>query len=142
MKINGQYFYLEKICKNGEIQEYLFPWMCNSRVANFTYFQSVKPMILVKYLLDNYFRPRIKNSHIYVNLAECSNSRSNVFNERLFVFFITLFLRRWMLNSSKPHCHPRLPKLNLKILLINWNILEKQLPQAASCCNHGRQIAS
>ena len=28
----------------------------DSRVANFIYLQSLKPMTLVKYLLDNYFR--------------------------------------------------------------------------------------
>ena len=47
-----------------------------------------------------------------------------------------------MLSSNKPHCHSRLPKPNLKILLMNWNILEKQLFQATSCSNHGHRIAS
>ena len=46
-----------------------------------------------------------------------------------------------MLNSNKPHCHPRIPKPNLKILLICWNFCGKQLSQATSCCNLGRQIA-
>ena len=30
-----------------------------------------------------------------------------------------------MLSSNKPHCHPRRLKPNSKIVLINWNILEK-----------------
>ena len=47
-----------------------------------------------------------------------------------------------MLNSNKPHCHPRLPKPNLNILLIQRDILGKQLFQATSCYNNGRQIAS
>ena len=42
-----------------------------------------------------------------------------------------------MLSSNKPRCHPRLPKCNLKTLLLNWNILKKQLFQAASCSDHG-----
>ena len=45
----------------------------------------------------------------------------------------------WRWNFAR-HCHPRLPKPNLKILLVNWNISEKQLSQATS--NHGCQIAS
>ena len=49
----------------------------------------------------------------------------------------TTLNRRW--NFAR-HCHPRLPKPNLKILLVNWNISEKQLSQATS--NHGCQIAS
>ena len=47
-----------------------------------------------------------------------------------------------MLSSNKPHCHPRLPKPNLKILLIYRNILGIQLSQATACYNHGPQIAS
>ena len=59
--------------------------------------------------------------------------------EILFVFFITLFLRRWEVQipgSNIPHCHPWLSKPNMKILLIYWNILGKQLSQATSCPNH------
>ena len=48
-----------------------------------------------------------------------------LFVERLSVFFITLFLRRRNAKFKKPHCHSRFPKPNLKILLINWIILEK-----------------
>ena len=33
-----------------------------------------------------------------------------------------------------PHCHPRLPRANLEIPLINWNALENQLSQRRSCC--------
>ena len=49
---------LVSISKNGEIQEYVFPWMCDSKIANFIYLQSLKPMTLVKYMLENYFRSR------------------------------------------------------------------------------------
>ena len=45
-----------------------------------------------------------------------------------------------MLSSNKPHCHARLPKPSLKILLICWNIFEKQLSQATSYSNQGHQI--
>ena len=58
----------------------------NSRVVNFIYLQSLKPIILVKYLLGNYFRSRA------VTLIQLNET---FFIERLFVFFITLFLRRW-----------------------------------------------
>ena len=40
-----------------------------------------------------------------------------LFIERVFVFFMTLFLKKMgiILSASKPHCHSRLSKLILKI---------------------------
>ena len=55
------------------------------------------------------------------------------FIERIFVFFMTLFLKKMgiILSASKPHCHPRPSKPILKILSIyRKNILGKQLSQA------------
>ena len=69
------------------------------------------------------------------------NSTVMFFN--IFLFCLKGTLRPWedtVLSSNKPHCHPRLAKPHLKILLINWNILEKQLSQASSCSNHSLQI--
>ena len=42
------------------------------------------------------------------------------FIERIFVFFMTLFLRKMViiLGATKPHCHSRLSKRILKILSI------------------------
>ena len=54
--------------------------MCDLKVANFLYLRSLKPTILIKYLFENYFRSRAANI---------------ILIERLFVYFITLFLRRW-----------------------------------------------
>ena len=46
---------------------------------------------------------------------------SNIFIELIFVFFMTLFLKRMgiILSASKPHCHFRLSKPILKILAIS-----------------------
>ena len=46
------------------------------------------------------------------------------FIERIFVFFMTLFLKKMgiILSASKPHCHPKLSKPILKILSIYKNI--------------------
>ena len=51
------------------------------------------------------------------------------FIERIFVFFMTLFLKKMReLSASKPPCHSRLRKPILKILPIHRkNILGKQL---------------
>ena len=60
-----------------------------------------------------------------------------------FCFFITLFSNKdGVLSSNKAHCHPRLPKANLKIPLIYWNILGKHFSQATSRSKKGLQIAS
>ena len=51
------------------------------------------------------------------------------YKEHIFVFFITLFLKkmRIIVSASKPHCHSRLRKPILKILSIyRTNILGKQ----------------
>ena len=48
-------------------------------------------MVLVKYLHDNYFRSQAATR---VDIAECRDRRSNVF-DRMSFFFITFFLRRW-----------------------------------------------
>ena len=76
---------LEKICENGEIREYVFTGTCDLRVANFTYSQRVKPMILVTYLLGEYFRSRAAT--YVLNLAERSGICSNVFFLNLFFFY-------------------------------------------------------
>ena len=54
------------------------------------------------------------------------------FIERIFVFFITLFLKNMrILSANQPHCHCRLSKPTFKILLIyRINVLEKQLSHA------------
>ena len=54
------------------------------------------------------------------------------FIERIFVFFITLFLKNMrILSANQPHCHCRLSKPTFKILLIyRINVLEKQLYHA------------
>ena len=46
------------------------------------------------------------------------------FIERIFVFFMTLFLKKMgtILSASKLHCHPKLSKPILKILSIYKNI--------------------
>ena len=54
------------------------------------------------------------------------------YKEHIFVFFITLFLKKMgiIVSASKPHCHSRLRKPILKILSIyRTNILGKQLSQ-------------
>ena len=70
------------------MQEYVFPWMCNPRIANFICLESLKLIILVKYLLDNFFRSRAAIC-VCVNLAECSGNRSNMFLMNV-VFFSSL----------------------------------------------------
>ena len=67
---------------------------------------------------------------MYVTLTEYSESRSN-FIERIFVFFMILFLKKIeTLSASKPQCDSRRPKPILKILPIyRKDILEKQLSQ-------------
>ena len=66
----------------------------DSRVGNFRiYLQSLKPMILVKNLLDNYFRSRAA-TYVLIQLNAATDVQM-LFIERLFVFFITLFLKRW-----------------------------------------------
>ena len=66
----------------------------DSRVGNFRiYLQSLKPMILVKNLLDNYFRSRAA-TYVLIQL-NAATAVQMFFIERLFVFFITLFLKRW-----------------------------------------------
>ena len=66
----------------------------DSRVGNFRiYLQSLKPMILVKNLLDNYFRSRAA-TYVLIQL-NAATAVQMLFIERLFVFFITLFLKRW-----------------------------------------------
>ena len=66
----------------------------DSRVGNFRiYLQSLKPMILVKNLLDNYFRSRAA-TYVLIQL-NAATAVQMLFIERLFVFFITLFLTRW-----------------------------------------------
>ena len=54
------------------------------------------------------------------------------FIEYIFVFFMTLFLKKMgiVISASNPHCHSRLSKPILKILSIyRKNILGKQLSQ-------------
>ena len=66
----------------------------DSRVGNFRiYLQSLKPMILVKNLLDNYFRSRAA-TYVLIQL-NAATAVQMLFIERLFVFFITLFIKRW-----------------------------------------------
>ena len=66
----------------------------DSRVGNFRiYLQSLKPMILVKNLLDNYFRSRAA-TYVLIQL-NAATAVQMLFTERPFVFFITLFLKRW-----------------------------------------------
>ena len=50
-------------------------------------------MILVMYLLDGYFRSRAA-SYVLIQL-NAATAVQMLFIERLFVFFITLFLRTW-----------------------------------------------
>ena len=86
----------------------------------------------------------IRSSHVCVALAEYSGSCSNVFIERIFVFFMTLFLKKMeiIISASNPHCHSRLSKPILKILSIyRKNILGKQLSQAI-CSKYVFQIIS
>ena len=83
---------LEEICENGTIREYAFTWTCDFRVANFTYSQRVKPMILVTYLLGEYFRSRAAT--YVLNLAECSDICSNVFSWTSFSFIHYLILKK------------------------------------------------
>ena len=68
----------------------------------------------------------IQSSHVCVPMAEYSGARSVFFIERIFVFFITLFLKKMaMLSNIKPHCHSKLSKTILKILPIYRNNFPK-----------------
>ena len=71
----------------------------------------------------------IRSSHVCVALAEYCGSCSHIFIERIFVFFMTLLLKKMgiIISASNPHCHSGLSKLILKILTIyRKNILGKQ----------------
>ena len=64
------------------------------------------------------------------------------FIERIFVFFMTLFLKRMgiIFSASRPHCHSRPNKPILKIQSIHRkNILGKQLSQAI-CLKYAFEI--
>ena len=75
----------------------------------------------------------IRRSH-YVSLwLNTVAAVQMIFIERIFVFFMTLFLKKMgiILSASKPQCHSRLSKLILKVLSIyRKNILQKQLSPA------------
>ena len=62
-------------------------------------------------------------------LCRCDSHSNVFFIERIFVFFMTLFLEKiGTLSARKRHCHSGLLKPILKILQIyRKNILEKQL---------------
>ena len=71
----------------------------------------------------------IRGSHICI----ASAAVQMFFVESIFVFFMTLYLKKiWLiLSAHKPHCHSRLSIPILKILSIyRKNILGKQLSQA------------
>ena len=75
----------------------------------------------------------IRSSH-YVSLwLNTVAAVQMIFIERIFVFFMTLFLKKMgmILSASKPLCHFRLSKLILKVLSIyRKNILRKQISLA------------
>ena len=81
--------------------------MCNPRIANFICLQSLKPIILVTYLLDNFFRSRAAIC-VSVNLAECSGNRSNMFlmngvlfSSLLYTFFYKQLVYKQLVLSLK-----------------------------------------
>ena len=88
------------------------------RFANYIFLQSVKRVIQVKYLLHGYL---LSGAAMYVTLwLNTAAAVQMFFIERIFVFFMTLFLKRMriILRASKTQCHSRLGKPTLKILFI------------------------
>ena len=102
-----------------------------SRFKNYILLQSGKLVIKVKYLLFKYFW-----SGVAMYALLWLNTVAAVwlfFNEHIFVFLVTLFLKkmRIIISANNPHYHSRLSKPILKILSINRkNILGKQFTQA------------
>ena len=88
------------------------------RFANYIFLQSVKRVIQVKYLLHGYL---LSGAAMYVTLwLNTAAAVQMFFIERIFVFFMTLFLKKMglILSASKPQFHSRLSKPILEILSI------------------------
>ena len=101
------------------------------RFASYIFLQSVKPVILVRYLLHDYLT---SGAAKYVSLGLNTVAAVQMFFiERIFVFFVTLFLKKMgiILRASKFQCHLRLSQPILEILSIyRKSILGKQLSLA------------
>ena len=91
MKISSSAFLFRRNLLNGKIQGYVFPWTCDSRVANFIYLQSVKSFMLVNNLLDDYFRPRAA-TYVLIQL-NAATAVQMFFIKRLCFFFHYLMLK-------------------------------------------------
>ena len=110
-----------------------FPWTCDQFLLEFCkllIFAKCKAYDLIYIFASQLFLIRAAmNALLWLNTVTAVQM---FFIERIFVFFITLFLKNMrILSANKPHCHSRLNKPTFKILLIyRINVLEKQLSHA------------